>query len=187
MAESYDIRRNILLRTPIDSLASQCATDHMAKEICASPLFWGDRYDRDGISRPKSLNYTVAQHILYYKSMLYLELIATGILIATVNVDLYDVDSFADPDLAALFIQVFAHQYQDITVIMRYRSGYHIDSGNMNEEDTGYEGTGVKKEDMIKFIQFLLVADIPINYIDISTDTQTETKVGKVYQYRAVI
>jgi hypothetical protein len=179
MTDIYDIRRNILLRVPIDALAEACQTDKLAQKICNSSDFWEDRYTRDGVGRE--------QFILYQKSVNYLGMIFDN-LVLLANIDVSDIDEEAiiDPDLREIMDNVFSHVWGlTVTVILRYRTGFHIDSGIMHEEIPGYETTHVEEKQMLKFIQFLLLAKIPITIMN-TLETGQKATVQTASQFKFI-
>lgn len=189
MAQSYDIRKNILLRTPITSLLNACSTDSLSWDIGNSPIFWSDRYQYDRISPPQCLNNNIRHHILYHQSMAYRYLIhKANILIATIDIDDIDYGLFSpdNTDLKKLLQELFEDLYGEVTVIMRWREQYNIDSGAMNEVQPCYITQYVDDKLMVKFIQFLLIAKIAINVVDISTDRDKEG-IPNTYKAKFII
>lgn len=45
----YDIRKNILLKLPIDQLINACFTDQLAYQICSNEVFWLQKFDDENL------------------------------------------------------------------------------------------------------------------------------------------
>ena len=189
MAQSYDIRKNILLRTPITSSLTHVVLIVYLGILVILQYSGVIGTNMTRISPPQCLNNNIRHHILYHQSMAYRYLIhKANILIATIDIDDIDYGLFSpdNTDLKKLLQELFEDLYGEVTVIMRWREQYNIDSGAMNEVQPCYITQYVDDKLMVKFIQFLLIAKIAINVVDISTDRDKEG-IPNTYKAKFII
>lgn len=168
MQNIFELRRKLLLEVDFDTLTRACQTDKLAQQICNGADFWRDRYIVDNIEPPQVISDSYEANIIYIRALKILESIdeENSVLTETIEFDIPGVYYSEDNhDIRDIITEIDPNTYAGNVILSYYERIYYISDGTVFEYGNKITSKDVDKEQLLKFIQFLLVLEIKMWFI----------------------
>lgn len=181
MANVYDIRYNLLLRSPMSDMKRFYFVDSISYQILNSPSFWMDKYTNDNVPIPEAGDYTFKQYYIYYKAYKYYAAMERNcILMAVIDVtdiayrdaDFYSTENYY---LHRILDEMFHGRYSSMVMIFHpvgKGKNIRITTGSYDYSQK-YNSYKVNHGQFFKLLQYLLISDVNINIVT-TVNEQTE-------------